>query len=266
VLEHVRAAARETGRAWALTFEMTGMPVERVFEVLTREWTRLAAAGVVRDERYVHERGKPVVQLFGLYHQDAAHAMTAPVADRLIAFFKEAGVFVVGGGAWDWRRNADPAWRAMYRRLDAISPWNVGNVSRDAAGVAHATTNYWADDLRECEQHGMLWLPVIYPGFSWDHLKRLAPGTSKIDRRGGRFLWEQFVVLARLGVSSATVAMFDEVDEATAIFKVTSDPPVQARFLGFDGLPSDWYLRLVGEGTRRLRAGLPIPEEMSIQP
>ena len=39
----------------------------------------------------------------------------------------------------------------------------------------------------------------------------------------------------------AYVAMFDEVDEGTAIFKVTNWPPRPGRFMTFDGLPSDWY-------------------------
>ena len=60
--------------------------------------------------------------------------------------------------------------------------------------------------------------------------------------------------------------MFDEVDEGTAIFKVTSTPPTQAHFVGYDGLPSDWYLRLVGEGDRLLRQGLPLPAEIPIKP
>ena len=51
----------------------------------------------------------------------------------------------------------------------------------------------------------------------------------------------------------AYVAMFDEVDEATAIFKVSNTPPKQARFQTYEGLPSDWYLRLTGEGTKVIR-------------
>jgi len=43
--------------------------------------------------------------------------------------------------------------------------------------------------------------------------------------------------------------MFDGVDEATVIFKVTNTPPTQAHFVTYDGRPSDWYLRLTGEGT-----------------
>jgi hypothetical protein len=49
-------------------------------------------------------------------------------------------------------------------------------------------------------------------------------------------------------------AMFDEVDEGTAIFKCTDDPPSGAsRFIDLEGLPSDHYLKLVGKATRMLR-------------
>jgi hypothetical protein len=134
----------------------------------------------------------------------------------------------------------------------------------DASGVKHANTRTWADDRREFERDGRLWLPVVYPGFSWDNLQR-RKGTT-IPRRGGMFLWEQFAELKRMGVDSAFVAMFDEVDEGTAIFKVTNDPPREAHFVGYDGLPSDWYLRLVGEGTRMLRGERPASVEIPIRP
>lgn len=44
--------------------------------------------------------------------------------------------------------------------------------------------------------------------------------------------------------------MFDEVNEGTAIFKVTDNPPVSdiAKFVDMDGKPSDHYLWLTGEG------------------
>src|SRR5260370_41235420 len=53
------------------------------------------------------------------------------------------------------------------------------------------------------------------------------------------------------------MAMFDEVNEATANFKVAArqqDAPDQGYWLTLDAdgftLPSDWYLRLAGEITR----------------
>ena len=206
-----------------------------------------------------------MVEVFGFY----AGTLPPEVANGLIDFFKAPGpyhAFLVGGGDWNWRRNPDPAWQKLYRRFDAYSPWNIGNLSPTADGTERATTNYWAEDQRECEKHGMLWLPVVYPGFSWDNLQRAPAGSTNVPRRGGAFLWEQFHALSKLGVDSVFVAMFDEVDEATAIFKVTSTPPTQAHFLGYEGLPPDWYLRLVGEGARMLRGKIPVSAEIPIQP
>lgn len=266
VLHHVQTAARQTGRVWALAYDIAGMPADRIYDALTADWTRMIAAGIPREPRYLHDRGRPVVLIWGFYDHNAGNAMTPALANRLIDFFHAPGpnaACLVVGGDWTWRANPDPAWRAFTRRFDAYAPWNVGNYERDAAGAARAATGAWAGDLAECRRDGRLWLPVVYPGFSWDNLKRQPPGTSTIPRRGGRFLWEQFHALARMKATSVYVAMFDE---GTAIFKVTSSPPTQARFVGYDGLPSDWYLRLVGEGARMLRGRRPITSEIPFVP
>jgi hypothetical protein len=269
VLEHVRSAAQATGRTWALSFDLADMPADRSFAVLTSEWKRLVDTQVTRDPRYLHDGGKPVVQLWGFYRDIAHNPMTPELANRLIDFFKAPGpyaAYLVGGGDWKWRQNPDPDWQRFLRRFDAYSPWNVGNYTTDRSGIKHASMSGWAEDRREAERRGVLWLPVVYPGFSWNNLQRKAPGTTTIPRNGGRFLWEQFHALAKLGADSVYVAMFDEVDEGTAIFKVTDAPPTQAHFVGTDGLPSDAYLRLVGEGTRMLRGQRPITAEPPIKP
>ena len=53
--------------------------------------------------------------------------------------------------------------------------------------------------------------------------------------------------------------MFDEMDEGTAIFKCTSDVPVGrvSQLVTYEGLPGDYYLKLVGAGTRMLRGEIP---------
>ena len=59
------------------------------------------------------------------------------------------------------------------------------------------------------------------------------------------------------------VAMFDEIDEGTAIFKCTNDPPVGAsQFLTLEGMPSDHYLWLTGMGGKLLRGQIEATEEM----
>jgi len=269
VLNHVRAAAQKTGRAWALCYDIAGLPTERIFDVLTNDWRKMVAERITDDPRYLHNGGKPVVQIWGFYHNNEHNRMAPELANKLLDFFKAPGpgrAFLVGGGDWNWRRNPDPKWQEFCRRFEAYIPWNIGNYWPDKSGAKHATTNYWADDMRECERNGTLWIPSVYPGFSWDNLKQKPPGTTGIPRRGGRFFWEQFHELAKLGVDSVYVAMFDEVDEGTAIFKVTSAPPTQGHFVGYDGCESDWYLRLAGEGIRMLRGKRPVSPEIPIKP
>ena len=47
-----------------------------------------------------------------------------------------------------------------------------------------------------------------------------------IPRLGGQFLWTQFLGAKQVGARMVYVAMFDEVDEGTAIFKCANDVPV----------------------------------------
>lgn len=268
VLEHVREAATQTGRVWALAFDVSGMRTEKIYDVLVREWKDLVDKGISADPRYVHEGGKPVVEIWGFYRNSRGNYLSTEVANQLIDFFKTPGpyaAYVVGGGDWDWRRNKDENWQKMLARLDAYSPWNVGNTSKDRDDIVHAASSWWAEDKRACEERGQLWLPVVYPGFSWDNLQRKVPGTTNIPRRGGAFLWEQFRELDRLGVRSVCVAMFDEVDEGTAIFKVSNHPPAQAHFVSYEGVPPDWYLRLTGEATRLLREKQPVPADIPLK-
>ncbi len=69
------------------------------------------------------------------------------------------------------------------------------------------------------------------------------------------------------GAEMIYVAMFDEVDEGTAIFKCTGDYPVSdvAKFIDMDGQPSDHYLWLTGEAARMLRKEVPLTFKMPIR-
>ena len=64
------------------------------------------------------------------------------------------------------------------------------------------------------------------------------------------------------------VAMFDEVDEGTAIMKVSQDPPVgSSRFITFEeGIPSDYYLYLTGLAGKMLRSEIPFQQEIPLPP
>jgi hypothetical protein len=82
----------------------------------------------------------------------------------------------------------------------------------------------------------------------------------------GEFLRSQFVAAKRAGATMVYVAMFDEVDEGTAIFKCVNDTPVSdtSKFVGYEGLPSDFYLRLTGNGAKLLRGELPVTDAVPV--
>lgn len=264
VLGHIRDSARATGRVYAVCYDMTGVSEERIYDLLVDDWRRLVdELEVTQDDRYLHHDGKPVLFVWGFYPDRFGPA----TAHRIIDAFEQDGpygVTLVGGVPWYWRNEDDPEWARAFRRLDVISPWNVGNYTVED-GRRYASTGSWRGDLAEAEEVGMGYLPVIYPGFGWTNLKGEDADDQTIPRLGGEFFWRQFARASDLGVEMAYVAMFDEVDEATAIFKVSNRPPTQAEFATYEGLPPDWYLRLTGEGSKVIRgereAGMGLPIE-----
>jgi hypothetical protein len=265
VLGNVRASAAKTGRVYAVCYDLTGAPKERLYDLLIGDWKRLVdQKKVTQDERYLHHVGKPVVFVWGFYSDRFEPAL----AHRIIDFFKtdkRYGATLVGGCQWQWRTEKDAEWARAFRRFDVISPWNVGNIMK-AGGLKHAATGHWKNDLAEAKKAQMGYLPVIYPGFGWTNLKGKNAAGATIPRLGGEFFWRQFATAVDLGMDMAYVAMFDEVDEGTAIFKVINNPPTQARFATYDGLPSDWYLRLTGEGSKVIRGVRTVRATLPIKP
>jgi hypothetical protein len=265
VLESVRQSARNHQRAYALCYDLTGMPDEKLFDTLVGDWKRMVDdKEITSDLSYLHHKGKPVLFVWGFY----SDRFSAKTADRIIDFFKgdsKYAVTLIGGCEWAWRTEQDAEWSRVFRRFDVISPWNVGN-STEVDGQKYATTNYWADDVAEATKHNVEYLPVIYPGFGWTNLKGKDSAKDELPRLGGDFFWKQFTAAADLHLQMAYVAMFDEVDEGTAVFKVTNSPPMPGTFKTYDQLPVDWYLRLTGEGTKLLRGEREYSVKIPIDP
>jgi hypothetical protein len=252
VLANVRKSANQTGRVFAIGYDLTGAPKDRIHELLAADWKRLVdEEHITQDGRYLHHDKKPVLFVFGFY----SDRFGPDVANRLIDFLKSDSkyrVTLIGGCQWWWRTEKDKEWAKVFRRFDVISPWNTGNYAK-VGDRKHAATGHWKHDLQAAKRIGMGYLPVIYPGFGWTNLYGEKAAKDNLPRLGGEFYWRQFSAAADLGIEMAYVAMFDEVDEGTAIFKVSNAPPKPGRFVTYDGLPSDWYLRLTGEGTKLIR-------------
>lgn len=264
VLENVRAGAREHGRVYALMYDLSSLAPGKA-DVLIADWKKLLRdTRLTGDPAYLRHRGKPLLALWGCGFKDDKPRPTLDDWRKLIAFFKDdpesGGLAVMLGVPSFWRtltRDSvpDPALHELLQLADVISPWTPGRYRTPEAAAAHATT-VWQPDLAWCRERRIDYLPVAYPGFSWHNMKPEAP-LDAIPRLGGRFYWSQIAAAQRAGADMLYVAMFDEVDEATAIFKATNTPPVgpgdNVKFIGYEGLPSDHYLRLTGLAARLFR-------------
>lgn len=263
VLNYCREGANRSGRAYAVMYDLSGMEgggLDRIHH----DWRRIVDEfGITRggpSDHYLHHRGRPVVAIWGVGFDDRRRYSVEETA-RLVELFRNDAthgpVTLMLGVPTGWRtlsRDAvsDPRLLDIIRQVDIVSPWTVGRY-RDEVGVHEHAEQYWKPDVEWCREHGIDYLPVVFPGFSWVNLKGTPPD-EQIPREGGRFLWSQYAALKELGAPMVYQAMFDEVDEATQIFKVTNDPPVGAsQFRTNEGLPPDHYLWLVGEATKMIR-------------
>ncbi len=209
-----------------------------------------------------------MVAVWGIGFNDR-RKYTLAECERLVEFLKSdqqyGGNTVLVGVPTGWRTLdadsvRDERLHEVVGKADIISPWTVGRY-KSLKEVADHAERRWKDDLAWCRGHGKEYLPVVFPGFSW-HNSHPRARLDEIPRQKGQFLWKQHVEAKGAGATMIYQAMFDEMDEGTAIFKVTNDPPVgESRFVTLDGLRSDHYLWLTGMGGKLLRGEVKASEE-----
>ncbi|MCA9193866.1 MAG: hypothetical protein KDB03_18975 [Planctomycetales bacterium] len=275
VLAHARAGANRHGRTWAVMYDLSGLRRGET-QIVIDDWKMLVDRMLLgcdpRDPSYLHHNGKPVVTVWGIGFSDGRE-YTLDECEALVDFFtndaKYGGNTVMLGIPTYWRSLtrdcvADAKLHEIIKSADIISPWMVGRIGT-LDGVERIARDVWQPDLTWCQQHNIDYLPVVFPGFSWHNMNPKSP-LDQIPRQGGRFLWKQYSELQKIGATMVYQAMFDEVDEATAIFKCTNSPPLgQSTFLDYEGLPSDHYLWLTGQGRRLIRGELQPTEQLPIR-
>lgn len=272
VLTAAREGANRHGRGYAVMYDLSGLKAGEVRRTI-EDWKllvdRMRLGRDAADTRYWRHVGKPIVAVWGVGFNDG-RGYTLDECATLIDFLKHdpqyGGNAVLLGVPTGWRtlnRDAtdDAALHAVLQKADIVSPWTVGRYHNPEAVVRHAERD-WKPDLAWCREHKLDYLPVVFPGFSWHNMRPESP-SDQIPRLRGEFLWRQFTAAKQAGATMIYVAMFDEVDEATAIFKCTNNPPVGAsRFVTYEGLPSDHYLWLTGQGAKLIRGEIPVTAEL----
>ena len=249
VLAHARDGANRSERAFAVMYDLSGLRSGQVQHV-REDWTRLRSEmKITQDTAYLRHNGRPLVAVWGIGFSDDRQYSLQECRD-LVTWLKSDGCSVMLGVPSWWREGTrdavdDPLLQKIIGQADVVSPWTVGRYQNPAAAERHAQ-KVWQPDLNWCRERSIDFLPVVYPGFSWHNLH--GGRLNQIPRLKGEFFWSQVTAAKKTGCDMLYVAMFDEVDEATAIFKCTNNPPVGdgVRFLTYEGLPADHYLKLTG--------------------
>ena len=266
VLRNVMASAQDHDRVFAVEYDLSGSHPDTVLQQLQSDWEYLTqTVGITASPSYLTMDGRPVVSIWGLgFAGEGNHVVDPALASAIIHWFHDvAHVKVIGGTPAGWGTLSGDSvtnreWAAVYAQLDIVQPWTVGRYAT-LAQVDAWKQSHLVPDIALAKRNHQMYMPVIFPGFSWHNLNRDKP-ENQIPRLGGKFLWEQAYNARKAGASIVKIAMFDEVNEGTAILKAAPlrvDAPQQGYWLTLDAdgdhLPNDWYLRLAGEIGRMFR-------------
>lgn len=264
VLTSAMKAANKYGRAICVMYDLSGMRSGGE-QFLLADFDEVVETFNIKDRNknpsYLYHNGKPLVVIWGVGFNDNRRYDLNDV-EIIIDHLKSKGFSVMLGVPTYWRDLTkdtleDPKLHALIKKSDIIMPWFVGRYGEDSYDPF---IRLISEDINWCKKNNIDYAPLCFPGFSWKNLK--GDHTSQITRNKGSFLWKQMSESIKAGVQSLYIAMFDEIDEGTAIFKCATEVPVGTPGSTFvpleSGLKSDHYLWLTGEAGKMLRKEKPL--------
>ena len=258
VLNSAMKSANKYERAICVMYDLSGMqPGEE--QLLLKDIAEIADRYSLKDHvknpSYLYHNGKPLVTVWGVGFNDNRRYGLKEAA-HIIDGLKSQGFSVMLGVPTQWRTlngdtESDPRLHELIRKCDIMMPWFVGRYNETTYPKYQKLVE---EDIQWAKKNQVDYAPLVFPGFSWGNLKG-KDHNSFIPRNKGSFLWTQLMGAIRAGAEMIYVAMFDEIDEGTAIFKCAKKVPVgKSTFVPLEeGVESDHYLKLVGEAAKILR-------------
>lgn len=283
VLEQALKASQKHGRAIGVMYDLSGLKAEgEDCSALVQDWKelvdelKLTSGGT--NQTYLYHGGKPVVAIWGLGFPDRPYNIRNIGIEKVIDFLKhdpQYGGCAVMLGVPTYFRDLnvdclpDPYLHQLMASADIVMPWMVQRFTpllhNDSARFAAQVKA----DVAWCEQRKLAYAPCVYPGFSWYNLGKLEfngqPPLNQIPRRKGAFYWSEISGAVHSGAKMLYVAMFDEMDEGTAIFKCSNNPPVGPSLCDYEGMPTDHYLWLTGQAGKMLRGEIPFSDKLPVR-
>ncbi|MFY0255334.1 glycoside hydrolase family 71/99-like protein [Chitinophaga sp. 30R24] len=254
VLDHAMGAAKKYDRAIAVMYDLSGMRPGEEQLVLGDLDELIKKYDLIKGKKsptYLHHNGKPMIVIWGVGFNDH-RAYGLKEVETLLDTMKAKGFSVMLGVPTYWRAQGQDAVKdedlhRIIRKSDVIMPWFVGRYNGKSYDQFKGLVS---EDVAWCKHNGVDYVPLAFPGFSWKNMN--GPRSNAIPRERGSFFWRQVAGAKSAGAEMLYVAMFDEMNEGTSIFKcaTTDHLPLNGdgTFVGIDSdLGSDYYLWLTGQ-------------------
>lgn len=262
VLDHAMTAANKYGRAIGVMYDLSGMQPGDEYIVLA-DIQELAKTHSFRQHQknpsYLYHNGKPLVTIWGAGFNDHRRYGLDEV-QAIVTGLKKLGYSVMIGVPTHWRdleddTENDPRLLEVVKQCDIVMPWFVGRYNEKTYKNFHTLIK---KDMAWSKANGVDYAPLCYPGFTWRNMHYPRIPAVTIPRNKGKFFQQQLDFCLNNGAEMLYIAMFDEIDEGTAIYKIARKVPTPSPGSTFtpleEGVGSDLYLKLAGEAANKLKS------------
>ena len=251
VLENGMAASNKYDRAIAVMYDMVGLKADNggttpAVSVILDDAAELMAKYHLNDRSagqryYLYHNGKPLIGLVSACQINMPYDKNDAIT--LINGLKALGFSVMVGLPTYWRQGGTDCTSPVTdvaALADVVMPWFVGRYDYDGSvlGSSKSFDSFKSlidGDIAWCNANGVDYAPNCWPGFRWENQR---PQSNIFPRKSGDFLWKQLYYDISAGADMIYIAMFDEINEGTAIYKCLeeSDVPLNTP-------PEDYYVK-----------------------
>ena len=256
VLDNAMTASNKYDRAIAVMYDMVGLKADNgnttpAVSVILDDAAALLERYHLNDRSagqryYLYHNGKPLIGLVSACQINMPYDKNDAIS--IINGLKALGYSVMVGLPTYWREGGTdcPSQVTDVAALaDVVMPWFVGRYDYDGSilGSSYSFDNFTGlidGDIAWCNANGVDYAPNCWPGFRWENSH---PQSKIFPRKGGDFLWKQIYYDITAGADMIYIAMFDEINEGTAIYKCLEESDVPGN------TPSESYYVKYENGT-----------------
>ncbi len=271
VLKNAINVSQKYNRAIAVMYDLSGTTKNNYKNIIS-DWKNLVDQMKLTnrgdEQTYLYHNGKPLIAIWGVgFNDNRKYGLTE--VEEIIDFFKNDPVYggcsILLGVPTFWRElNSDAIndtrLHDIIKKADIVQPWLVARFDDKSYGKIQKSI---VEDIAWCNKNDLDYVPVVFPGFSW-HNMFSNDRSNRIPRNKGTFFWQQLYGAINVGSEMIYIAMFDEIDEGTAIFKCSKKVPVgESTFVAIEeDVETDHYLWLSGQASKMLKKEIIIQEKM----